>query len=214
MQSTKLIYFYDALCGWCYGFAPVIAQLHAEMGDTLSFDVVSGGMVTGARIGPIGAVAGYISWAYKDVERATGVTFGEGFLQGTMAQGTAIFTSVPPALALAAFRQQQPTRVLDFAGALQRAVYADGIAPLDYDAYAPYARELGADGEALVAAMHAPATLAAAEAEFAQTAAYGVQGFPTVVVQHGEQAAVVARGYTALAPLRTRVRAALSQLAE
>ncbi len=54
-KKVKLIYVYDALCGWCYGFSPVMMQLHSKYKDSIDFQVVSGGMITGNRIGPIGA---------------------------------------------------------------------------------------------------------------------------------------------------------------
>ncbi|MFW5658939.1 MAG: hypothetical protein ACOCZ8_03040, partial [Bacteroidota bacterium] len=41
--TMKVIYVYDALCGWCYGFSPNIQQLHDEFGDRVDFEVVSGG---------------------------------------------------------------------------------------------------------------------------------------------------------------------------
>ena len=97
-NKIKLIYVYDALCGWCYGFSSVINQFAEKYENDLIFEVISGGMVTGGRIGPIGEVVGYISWAYKDVENATGIKFGNNFLNKTLKDGKAIFTSIPPAI--------------------------------------------------------------------------------------------------------------------
>ena len=103
-DKIKLIYVYDALCGWCYGFSPVIDQFAKKYKNDLTFEVISGGMVTGGRIGSIGEVAGYISWAYKDVENATGIKFGNNFLNKTLKDGKAIFTSIPPAIAMSVFK--------------------------------------------------------------------------------------------------------------
>ena len=91
---NTLIYVYDALCGWCYGFSPVMQQLHEKYSKEMDFTVLSGGMVTGERVGPIGQVAGYISEAYKTVEAHSGVQFGDGFLNGILKEGKAIFNSV------------------------------------------------------------------------------------------------------------------------
>ncbi|HVE60446.1 MAG TPA: hypothetical protein VNA26_01410, partial [Chitinophagaceae bacterium] len=38
-------YCYDALCGWCYGFSPVMKKIEQEYKDQVSFDVLSGGMI-------------------------------------------------------------------------------------------------------------------------------------------------------------------------
>lgn len=57
----KLIYVYDALCGWCYGFSPIIKQFYKKHKNHFdSIQVVSGGMIRGERIGAIGEVAPYI----------------------------------------------------------------------------------------------------------------------------------------------------------
>jgi putative protein-disulfide isomerase len=213
-NTITITYVYDALCGWCYGFSPVIEQLHAAMHEQAHFEVISGGMITGPRIGPIGEVAGYIQQAYKDVEQATGVKFGEKFLTETLAQGTAIFTSIPPAIALSVFKTHLPEQAVAFAGTLQKAIYYDGLQPLNLAGYAPYAAAYGVDGDQFVAAMSDPAFERAAKKEFAYTAGVGVNGFPTVLVQNAQRSYVVARGYLPYPALRARVKQAMDLLAQ
>ncbi len=75
-----LIYIYDALCGWCYGFTPVMQQLEAAYRDKVAFDVLSGGMVPPEHAQPVRAKASYIAGAYKTVEEYTGIQFGEAYL--------------------------------------------------------------------------------------------------------------------------------------
>lgn len=193
----KIYYVYDVLCGWCYGFSPVIQKFAAEHQDELTFEVISGGMVTGDRIGPIGEVAGYIGEAYKDVERATGVEFGEDFLGGTLADGTAIFTSVPPALAMRVFKHMQPQRALDFAARMQKAIYYDGMAPKDKQGYGQLASEFGLDPQSFVLQMDDATTLMTAQAEFKLTQQWGINGFPTLLLEYGkdESIGILSRGY-------------------
>ena len=90
MENGKfsIIYVYDALCGWCYGFSPVIKQVFEKYQAQFDFEVISGGMILGERQGPIGEVAAYIKGAYKTVEDTTGVKFGEG--RGTHCQALRI----------------------------------------------------------------------------------------------------------------------------
>ncbi|WP_315819016.1 hypothetical protein [Paraflavitalea speifideaquila] len=40
-----IYYCYDAYCGWCYGFSPVIKRIAEEYKDRVSFEVLSGGMI-------------------------------------------------------------------------------------------------------------------------------------------------------------------------
>ena len=78
MNTTKfrIIYVYDALCGWCYGFSPVMRRLHDTYADAFDFEVLSGGMMTGTRVRPVAESMSYIQQAYKVVEEHTGVRFG------------------------------------------------------------------------------------------------------------------------------------------
>ena len=200
----NIVYVYDALCGWCYGFSPVMEQFYKDHRSEVSFEVVSGGMITGSRIGPIGEVASYIRWAYKEVEQATGVTFGKGFLEGVLEEGTTIFTSVPLGIALSVFKSHRPEEAVLFAGALQKAVYYDGLAPQDTAAYAPLAKNFGLDGETFVAQMQEPKFKALAEADFQRSQQLGVSGFPTVFAQTEENYYRLASGYTRLADLESR----------
>jgi putative protein-disulfide isomerase len=193
-MKYKLIYVYDALCGWCYGFSPTIRSFVDQHKEELEVEVISGGMITGDRIGPIGEVAGYIKWAYKEVEQKTGVKFGTDFLNGTLEKGTAIFTSLPPAIALSVFKSKLPNQQLAFAARLQQAIYYDGIAPRDFEAYGTLAEEFGLDNTAFQEAMTTEHFLEKAYEEFNWSKQRGITGFPTVVLQKGQQAYAIAKG--------------------
>ncbi len=206
MEKAKIIYVYDALCGWCYGFSPVITAVHEKYGDELAFEVISGGMITGKRIGPIGEVAPYISWAYKEVENTTGVEFGEGFLEGVLKDGKTVFSSIKPAVALSVFKTWLPGKAVEFAGTLQKAVYFDGIAPEQAEAYGPYAEAYGIPAGEFVEKMKDEAYLKLAEKDFQKSAALEVNGFPSVFFVQGDTAWLIARGYTPFEPLDERIQ--------
>lgn len=182
-NNMKIIYVYDALCGWCYGFSPVMSQFHEKYKDSLAFDVVSGGMITGNRIGPIGEVASYISWAYKDVEKACNVKFGHNFLNKTLKNGTAIFTSFPPAVALSVFKEIDEKHSILFASELQKAIYFEGIEPENYEAYGIIATKFGLDANAFVSKMKESKYISLAEADFKKSNGLNVAGFPTVFIE-------------------------------
>jgi len=194
-DKMKVIYVYDALCGWCYGFSPVMSEFHEKYQDSLDFEVISGGMITGNRIGPIGEVAAYIGKAYKDVENATGVKFGESFLNETMAEGDAIFTSIPPAIALSVFKRTHPEEAVAFAAALQKAIYYNGIEPENFEAYGEIATEFGLDATEFVEKMKDPIYRQAAEEDFRKSAALGVSGFPSVFIESDGNYYKIGSGY-------------------
>ncbi|HEY0356495.1 MAG TPA: hypothetical protein VGC29_09840, partial [Flavisolibacter sp.] len=75
-----LYYCYDAYCGWCYGFSPVISRIAREYEGKLGFEVLSGGMIMPEQPVHFAPMAKYIQGAYKRVEELTGIKFGEDFL--------------------------------------------------------------------------------------------------------------------------------------
>jgi len=191
----KIIYVYDALCGWCYGFSPVMIEFESKYNETLDFEVISGGMITGSRIGRIGDVASYISRAYKDVENTTGVKFGSDFLEKTLKEGDAIFTSIPPAIALSVFKELDESNSLKFASELQRAIYYDGIAPENLDAYGPIASKFGIEANAFVHKMKNPVYSKLAQEDFKKSFNLKVIGFPTIFLEYNGTYHKIGSGY-------------------
>ena len=195
IQQPAIIYAYDALCGWCYGFSPVMANFYEAQKGKYNFYVLSGGMVTGERIGPIGTIAPYIKKAYKDVERGTGIVFGEGFLNNILEPGKAVFSSLKPGYALTALKKEKPEMAMAFSKRLQKAVYSDGILVDEWDSYKPLAVEFGLDPEQFIKAMKSPEIQAETEKEFAVCSQLGVTGFPTVFLIKDNKMYRIAEGY-------------------
>ncbi|MCS6824930.1 MAG: DsbA family protein, partial [Cytophagaceae bacterium] len=191
----KVIYIYDPLCGWCYGFSQVIRQLYENYKEQAEFDVWSGGMIAGDRIGPIGIVAPYISRAYREVERHTGVKFGEKFLNDILKDGKAIFSSIPPSIALSVYKHMGGKEPILFAARLQKAIYYDGVPPGDTLAYKQIAIEFGLSEREFSSLMQTPQALSWAETEFKQSQTLKVEGYPTVFVEYKGKYYCIANGY-------------------
>lgn len=196
MKKLNLIYVYDPLCGWCYGFSPVIKQFYKKFRTKLEFEVLSGGMVVGDRIGPIGKVAAYIKDAYKVVEERTGVTFGKPFL-AALDEGSMIFNSIPPSRALTAFKVFRPNDAMLMAHELQKAVYYDGKAPGDAKLYVELAKKFELPVESFEEALWSDSIAKKTEQEFITSGELGVSGFPTVFIGNKEKLYPVSRGYMA-----------------
>jgi putative protein-disulfide isomerase len=80
MNKDRIIYVFDPMCGWCFGFGKVMTEFEATYKDSIDFDVISGGMVVGEREGPVGDFADYILGAYTRVEEYSGMKFGQPYL--------------------------------------------------------------------------------------------------------------------------------------
>jgi len=209
MATNKLIYFYDALCGWCYGFSPVMQEIYQQFNDSIAFEVVSGGMVLGDREGPIGEVASYIKDAYKHVEQTTGVAFGKPFLQGVLEEGTAQFSSWYPAVAMAIVQDKKPEVDLSFAHALQQAIYRDGRLPAEPETYRTLAGTFDLDPDEFVADLEQKHYHEKAGEQFERTARFKVGGFPTLLLELDEEYFVLTRGYMSLEIVQFRLEQVL-----
>jgi putative protein-disulfide isomerase len=214
MSKPRLIYVYDALCGWCYGFSPVIRRLEQDYKDRIEFDVLSGGMVTGDRIAPVSSMAHIIKTHGPRVEETTGVRFGEGFVNGLLAEGTAIFSSIQPSIALCVLKDLAPEKTVAFAGAIQQAIYFDGHPPEETATYRKLALDFGLDADEFQRRMGYPHYGMVANKEFAQAAKWGIQGFPSVVLFHNGQGFLIARGYMPYDTLAAGIDSILKQGAE
>ena len=197
-NKPTIFYVYDALCGWCYGFSPVINTFYEAHKDDYNFRVLSGGMVTGDRIGPIAEVATFIKEGYINVQDRTGIKFGDPFLQKLFNDSSDIYTSVPAGMALALFRTQQPENELAFASRMQNAIYYEGMPPADWNTYGKCASEFGLNASDFAEKLQNPKLLELTQQEFKVVENWGIKGFPTVLLQQGAKAYVITRGYSSI----------------
>ncbi len=204
-MKPKLIYVYDALCSWCYGFSKVMQSIHASYADRLDFEVISGGMILNERIAPLASFAPVIRNNYKTIEAVTGITFGEGFLKHLYV-GSAIMESETPAIALSVFKSYQPEKALEFAHSLQNALYFDGKGPQDEDMYRYLAVNYNIDPDEFLKLMNDEVYKQAAYYDFALAKQLNVEGYPAVFVQSADNYFyLVAKGYTNLKTMELRL---------
>ena len=207
----RIIYVYDALCGWCYGFSAIMQRFYHERNATVDFTVLSGGMMTGDRVRPIAESMAYIEEAYKVVEERTGVRFGQAYLDAILKPGTYLSNSEKPGMAMTLFKTAQTGREVEFAGDLQNALYRDGL-DLNVDAiYGPLVDRYGLNPDEFVSHISDAAIREQTLAEFALVAQFGINGFPSVIVENGENLYLVARGYVTYDVLAANIDRALTQ---
>lgn len=195
--DAKLIYYFDALCGWCYGFSPVMSQVKEEYGDKLDIQVVSGGLFSGNRAGAINEVAPHIrSGAYKSVEQRTGVRFGESFLADVFGEGNMTLNSTPPTKALSIVKEKFPEKELEFASLLLKAVYLDGLDPIDIDGLSEYAVSIGFNKEEFLTKMKDDKYKAMVEKEIELFRSSKYAAMPALVLVKEGREHLISHGYT------------------
>lgn len=149
----KLVYVFDAYCGWSHGFTATLREITTRHPD-LPVEVVSGGLFTGARRVPIREF-GYVQGANAQIAEQTGAEFGEAY-ERLIADGSFVMDSEAAARGVAAVRQVAPDRAAELATALQHVFYVDGLSLSEAATYRTVAQAAGLDADAVVAAFEAP----------------------------------------------------------
>ncbi len=200
----KLVYAFDAYCGWCYGFAPTLTELLRRHPD-LDVEVVSGGLFTGLRRVPIREF-GYVQGANAKISELTGVEFGPGYAR-QIADGSFVMDSEAAARGVAAFRQIAPEQIVHLAAAMQQAFYQDGLSLSEVATYRTLAAAAGLDSDTVAAAFTAPDTARAAQGDFARAADLGAHSFPTLLAIDGDHSTVLAVGHADIEEIERRLDA-------
>ena len=214
-MQPVLIYCYDAYCGWCYGFSPVIKRIAEEYKSRLHTEVLSGGMVLPETPVHISATAGYIRDAYKTVEEYTGIQFGADYLWhiNNPEQSDWFPSSEMPAIAMCIFKELHPERQADFASDLQFALHYEGRDLTDKEAYRHLLEKYSLDPDDFYAKLSSGEYKEKAYYEFQLCKQLQVTGFPQVLLQESDSKFhLLAKGYTDYETLKRRVELVLEQL--
>ncbi len=216
-MTPTIYYCYDAYCGWCYGFSPVIKKLYGAYKNRLPFEVLSGGMVISEDPKPIGLTAGYILNAYKTVEELTGIQFGEDYLWHIKNPELSDWfpNSEKPAIALCIFKEFYEERQVEFAADLQYALHYEGRDLCDDEAYRHLLEKYSIQPETFYAKLKSEAYKEKAYYEFALCKQLEVTGYPQVLIQTGEtQFFLLAKGFTTFEDLEERLNKVLETTKE
>ncbi len=217
MDKPILIYCYDAYCGWCYGFSPVIKQISEDFKDQFEFEVLSGGMIITEEAKHINVTAGYIQQAYKVVEEHTGVHFGPDYLWHINNPGLSDWypSSEKPAIALCIFKEFYPERQIGFAADLQYALHYEGRDLCDDEAYLHLLEKYSIQPETFYTKLKSEEYKERAYYEFALCKQLQVTGFPAVLMQVNEtKFHLLSRGYTAYEELKKRIEEVLNEMVQ
>lgn len=206
----RLTYYFDPLCGWCYGFSSVMQAFEEKYGAECDIEIVPGGMLAGERAVRMRELSDFLTQAYPSVEQLAGVKFGKPFTEGTLKDSTVLFTSDPASLALAAFSDFVPGARLQYAALIHKAIYERGVHPSDTGAFAALAGIFAIDSAAMRGKMREPHVVARMQQGYRSALNAGLNGFPTVVLEHKGRKQFIAEGYTPFSILEQRYRILLA----
>ena len=187
MVNATLHYYFDPLCGWCYGAAPLIVAA-AKLGG-LHIALHGGGMLSGDASQPVTPQwRHYVMQHDTRIRQMTGQPFGDDYFNGLLSDATAVFDSSPPTLAIMA-TQAMGADPLTMLHQLQQAHYVHGKRIADADVLLQIAADMGLEKAGFASAMQQQAAQFNEEVgrNRQQMAQFGLQGFPSLMLESGGQ---------------------------
>jgi putative protein-disulfide isomerase len=195
---TRLVYFADPMCSWCYGFSPVIAALAERFEDRLPLDVVMGGLRAGNTEAMRDKDKDFIRASWTRVGAATGQPFDMDFFD----RDGFVYDTEPACRAVVTARRLMPRMALPFMARVQQAFYAENRDMTAPEQICEVAEEAGFDRAEFGAAFAAAATRNETFRDFLTAQSLGIHGFPTLIAGSEERGyALLTNGYRPLEDL-------------
>jgi putative protein-disulfide isomerase len=197
-DNTRLVYFADPMCSWCYGFSPVIGALAERFEGRLPLDVVMGGLRAGNTEPMRAEDKDYIRNAWTRVGAASGQPFDFSFFD----REGFVYDTEPACRAVVAARRLMPSMALPFMARIQQAFYAENRDMTAPDELAGVAEEAGFERASFGETFAAAETRNETFRDFLTAQSLGIHGFPTVIAGSEEKGyALLTNGYRPLEDL-------------
>lgn len=206
MKAPILWYFADPMCSWCWGFSPVIEMLREGYRGRLKVALILGGLRVGTSEPMSTKQREEILQHWHEVQAMTEQPFrfdaalGEGF----------IYDTEPVCRAVVAMAELAPEAVFPLFKAIQAAFYSEGLDVTQPEVLARLAEGQGVAATDFLAAFASDAVRGKTLAHFQMARKLDVRGFPTVVLQRGEQYQVITTGYRPLVEMQRDIDAWLT----
>ena len=175
----KILYFWDAYCGWCYGFNKLFTEFYKNHTD-IEIEIVSGGLYILENSNKISEY----TFKNEEIVDMYKVEFGEAYNK-VVEEGELILNSVQPAIALNTVKELIPnSKLLDFAYDMQKKFFIEGKSLSEVGTYLELCEKYDLDYSDLALKL----TIAFKDTnpiqqDFLKTLNLGIESYPTAVIE-------------------------------
>ena len=194
MNQPILWYFVDPMCSWCWGFAPVFDLIKSEYDDQLQLAFILGGLRPGGKDPVTQQFRDDILHHWHEVQEKTGATFQ---FEGAMPDGFIYDTEIP-SRAIIAVSEINPDETFPFYKTVQQAFYRDNIDVTSENELIPLAELHEIEADQFLKIFYSDSAREKAQGHFKKAREFGVQGFPTIILQKDERYHLITNGYRSL----------------
>ena len=187
----ELVYVGDPMCSWCFGFLPVIQELHARHRGEIAMTLRMGGLHPGNDYVVDGDYREFLRAHWLEIGERTGQKFSLDILD----RGPWVSDTELACRAVVAVRRLKPGAEWAYFPLIQAGFYSHNRDPHDPDSFAGPAEEVGIAKGDFLAAYEDPAVREETLEDFRWARSMGINGFPTVVVHDARGWALLTNGY-------------------
>lgn len=191
VPNRTVWYVADPMCSWCWGFTSVIEEIEAAYRDRLTVTMVMGGLRPGTTAPMPSAQREEILHHWQEVHRRTGQAF---TFEGALPDGF-VYDTEPPCRAVVAMTAINPAATRAYFERVQAAFYMEGRDVTQPMVLTALAADCGVEMGRFEQMFTSADTKTRTREEFVQVYRWGVRGFPTVLLQHGEEVRLLTHGY-------------------
>ncbi len=192
--KTKVIYGYDPLCGWCYGFSGELAIAINFLKDEVDFELVNGGLFAGVRGPKMGYMSAHIRRNMKYVTGRSNKKFGAGFLK-LLDDIHYPYNSMKASIAIEVIKDLKPEKVFQLASDIQHDFFYEGKDIQSDEFYLDLIKNYGISTSLFLQKLNSKEYEIKTEQSFTKVQEYGFSGYPASVIVIDNVVKPLTQGY-------------------
>ncbi|WP_187696380.1 DsbA family protein [Xanthovirga aplysinae] len=210
-EQIEIVYGFDPLCGWCYGFSNELKAVIDSLDHRVKFTLVNGGLFAGSRGIKMGQINAHIKRNMPLVTKITGTPFGESFINGVLEESNYPYDSKKSSVAVMVIKEMLPKRTFELASNIQKEFFFEGKDIQSDQFYRELICDYPIDKEEFIRNLNSKKYIESAEQEFTLASQYGFNGYPSCLLRKGTSTFVLSHGFVKAKPLIQKIESFLNQ---
>jgi len=203
--TQTLFYVVDPMCSWCWAFQRHWETVSNVLSEELSIRYVMGGLAADCDEPMPVPMQRYLQSTWRSIEARTGTQFNHDFWTHCAPKRS----TYPACRAVIAAGYQGEQRIGEMIKGIQTAYYLEARNPSELDVLYDCAATIGLDVQRFEQDIHSNRVNEALARDFAIRDQFGVQGFPSLILQHDGDIISISAGYCEAQQVLARIQAAL-----
>lgn len=175
MKAT-LVYIYDPMCSWCWGYAPIWLKLKNSLPPHVDIMYGLGGLAPDSNEPMPAEMQKFLQQTWKNIAQQLGTQFNFDFWQQCQPRRSTYPACRAMIIARASGKEQE------MLSAIQQAYYLQAKNPSDIDTLQTLAISIGLDGDDFLQQINSQCIDGMLKAEITKMRQLPINGFPSLVL--------------------------------